>query len=416
MSAHTPVGATSLKDAFAALGTSRGRQDPYPLYEAIRAHGSAAWLKPGRLVVVGYEECARALRDPRLHVQDAKSYDASSPGWRAHSSLRAFTSSMLYSNPPDHNRLRTVVNFAFTPPKIHRLRSVIEEMTDRLLDRMAELGAGGSPVDLIGEFASRLPVAVISTMIGFPEADQVWFRDMASAVAVSTDGLGDAAALEQADAAMDEMSAYFAELVAHRRRDPRDDLVTLLTATHDRDRDRLGHDELMGTLMVLLTAGFETTSFLIGHGSMLALQQPGLAGRLRGEQDFAPGYVEEILRYEPPVHVTSRLAAADTELLGAPVPAGTRLTLILAAANRDARRFAEPDRFDPDRRDNKPLSFGAGGHFCLGAPLARLEAAIALPRLFARFPGLAADEPPVYRDRWVVRGLDTFPVAVGVGA
>ncbi|MFI1718232.1 cytochrome P450 [Streptomyces litmocidini] len=402
----------SLKEAFAELGTARGRQDPYPLYEAIRNHGAAAWLKPGRLVVTGYEECDRALRDTRLHVQDAAGYDATSPGWRDHSSLRAFTSSMLYSNPPDHTRLRAVAGFAFTPPKIRRLRSVVEEMADRLLDRMARLGADGSPVDLIAEYASRLPVAVISAMLGFPEEDQVWFRDMASTVAVSTDGFGDPAALERADRAMDDMTAYFTDLVDRRRRDPRDDLVTLLTQTHDDDPRRLGHDELMGTLMVLLTAGFETTSFLIGHGAMLAMERSSLAGRLRTEPDFAPAYVEEILRFEPPVHVTSRWAAADTELLGTSVPAGSRLTLILAAANRDPRRFADPARFDPDRPDNRPLSFGAGGHFCLGAPLARLEAALALPRLFARFPGLTATKPPVYRDRWVVRGLDTLPVAI----
>ncbi|MHC5705772.1 cytochrome P450 [Streptomyces tirandamycinicus] len=412
MSRHTIAPAPTLRDAFTALGTARGRQDPYPLYEAIRSHGDTAWLKPGRLVVVGYEECDRALRDTRLHVQDAAGYDATSPGWRDHSSLRAFTSSMLYSNPPDHARLRAVAGFAFAPPKIRRLRSVIEGMADRLLDRMAALGAGGSPVDLIAEFASRLPVAVISALLGFPEEDQVWFRDMASTVAVSTDGFGDPAALERADRAMDEMTAYFTELVDRRRRDPHDDLVTLLTRVHDGDPRRLGHDELMGTLMVLLTAGFETTSFLIGHGAMLALERTAFAGRLRAEPDFAPRYVEEILRFEPPVHVTSRRAATDTELLGAPVPAGTRLTLILAAANRDPRRFADPGRFDPDRPDNRPLSFGAGGHFCLGAPLARLEAQIALPRLFARFPRLAATEPPVYRDRWVVRGLDTFAVAV----
>ncbi|MEU1228923.1 cytochrome P450 [Streptomyces sp. NPDC005828] len=412
MRPHTTAAGPSLKDAWGGLATAAGRQDPYPFYEAIRAHGEATWLKPGRLVVVGYEECDRALRDSRLHVQDAASYDESAPGWREHSSLRAFTSSMLYSNPPDHTRLRAVAGFAFTPPRIRELRSVIEDMTDRLLDRMAGLGAGGSSVDVIAEFASRLPVAVISAMLGFPEEDQVWFRDMASTVAVSTDGFGDPAALERADRAMDEMTAYFTELVDRRRRDPRDDLVTLLTETHDGDPRRLGRDELMGTLMVLLTAGFETTSFLIGHGAMLAMEQRTFAERLRLEPDFASRYVEEILRFEPPVHVTSRWAAADTELLGAPVPAGTRLTLILAAANRDARRFADPARFDPDRPDNRPLSFGAGGHFCLGAPLARLEAAIALPRLFARFPGLAATEPPVYRDRWVVRGLDTFPVTV----
>ncbi|MGW7410709.1 cytochrome P450 [Streptomyces sp. NPDC054833] len=412
MRPRTAAGTTTAEEAWAALTTVSGRQDPYPWYEAVRAHGEAAWLGPGKLIVVGYEECDRALRDTRLHVQDAARYDASAPGWRDHSSLRAFTSSMLYSNPPDHTRLRAVAGFAFTPPKIRRLRSVIEEMTERLLDRMAGLGAAGSAVDLIAEFASRLPVAVISAMLGFPEQDQVWFRDMASTIAVSTDGFRDAAALERADRAMDEMTAYFADLAGRRRREPRDDLVTHLVNTHDEDPHRLGHDELMGTLMVLLTAGFETTSFLIGHGALLALARPAFAERLCADPDFVTGYVEEILRFEPPVHVTSRWAAADTELPGTAVPAGTRLTLILAAANRDARRFADPARFDPDRRDNRPLSFGAGGHFCLGAPLARLEAQLALPRLFARFPRLRATEPPVYRDRWVVRGLDTFPVAV----
>ncbi|MEU5090341.1 cytochrome P450 [Streptomyces sp. NPDC021356] len=412
MSRRPGATAPTAEGAWAALATVRGRQDPYPLYEAIRSEGQAVRIGPGKLVVVGYEECDRALRDTRLHVQDAARYDAGTPGWREHSSLRAFTSSMLYSNPPDHTRLRTVAGFAFTPPRIRELRSAIEEMTERLLDRMAALGTAGSAVDLIAEFASRLPVAVISTMLGFPEQDQVWFREMASAIAVSTDGFRDAAALERADRAMDEMTAYFAHLADRRRRDPHDDLVTHLVRTHDDDPERLGHDELMGTLMVLLTAGFETTSFLIGHGALLALEQPVLAERLRTEPDFVTGYVEEILRFEPPVHVTSRWAAADTELAGTAVPAGTRLTLILAAANRDARRFADPGRFDPDRSGNRPLSFGAGGHFCLGAPLARLEAQIALPRLFARFPGLAATEPPLYRDRWVVRGLDTFPVAV----
>ncbi|WP_445282544.1 cytochrome P450 [Streptomyces sp. DSM 118148] len=407
-----PGTTTTAEEAWAALATNRGRQDPYPMYEAVRSQGPAVWLGPEKLVVVGYEECDQALRDTRLHVQDAARYDASAPAWRDHSSLRAFTSSMLYSNPPDHTRLRAVVGFAFTPPKIRRLRSVIEEMTDRLLDRMAALGTTGAAVDLIAEFASRLPVAVISTMLGFPEQDQIWFRDMASTIAVSTDGFRDAAALERADRAMDEMTAYFTDLADRRRREPHDDLVTHLVHTHDDDPRRLGHDELMGTLMVLLTAGFETTSFLVGHGALLALQQPTLAERLRAEPDFVTGYVEEILRFEPPVHVTSRWAAADTELPGTAVPAGTRLTLILAAANRDARRFADPDRFDPDRRDNRPLSFGAGGHFCLGAPLARLEAQIALPRLFARFPRLTATEPPVYRDRWVVRGLEAFPVTV----
>jgi cytochrome P450 hydroxylase len=397
-------------EALAALGTRAGRQNPYPFYEAIRAHGNLVWAKKGRLVAVGYAECDRALREAKLLVQDGHSYDVIYPGWRAHSSIRGFTSSMLYSNPPDHGRLRGLVSAAFTPRKVAELRQVIEDMTDRLLDRMAGLGADSRAVDLIGEFASRLPIAVISELMGFPADDLVWFREMASAVAVSTDGFTDPAALVQADAAMDELSGYFGELLEHRRRRPADDIVTALARIHDSGGGRLNLDELMGTMMVLLTAGFETTSFLIGHGVMLALEEPSLADRLRADPEFVTGYVEEILRYEPPVHVTSRWASADLELPGMTVPAGTKVILVLAAGNRDPRRYPEPNRFDPKRQGSQPLSFGAGGHFCLGAPLARLEARIALPRLLDRFGGLTAAGTPVYRDRWVVRGLDTFPV------
>ncbi|MGP3632774.1 cytochrome P450 [Streptomyces sp. 24-1644] len=401
-------------EALDALGTVQGRQDPYPLYEAIRAHGQVVPTKPGRFVVVGHDACDRALREPALRVQDGRSYDVVFPSWRSHSSVRGFTSSMLYSNPPDHARLRQVASFAFTPPNVRRMHGVIEEMTDRLLERMAGLGSAGSPVDLISEFAARLPVAVISEMLGFPEKDQVWFRDMASRVAVATDGFTDPNALAGADAAMDEMNAYFAALLDRRRRAPADDLVTQLAHVHDSAPERLSHDELTGTMMVLLTAGFETTSFLIGHGAMLALEHSAYAARLRAEPDFADGYVEEILRFEPPVHVTSRWAAQDLDLLGVPVPAGSKLILILAAANRDPGRYPDPGRFDPGRDGSqvRPLSFGAGAHFCLGAPLARLEARIALPRLLRRFPRLTVSEPPVYRDRWVVRGFETFPVTV----
>lgn len=405
--------ALSLKKAFTALGTASGRQNPYPLYETIRAHGDLAWRGPGRMVITGYDACAQALRDTRLHVQDHTAFDAAYPGWRSHSSLRAFTSSMLYSNGPDHSRLRSMAGFAFTPPRVRDLAAIVEDMADRLLDRMAVLGAGGNPVDVIAEFASRLPIAVISAVLGFPEEEQVWFREMASTIAVSTDGFSNPTALDRADAAMDALASYFAELIERRRRSPADDLVTTLAAVHTDEPQRLSHEELMGNLMVLLTAGFETTSFLIGHGVMIALDHAPYARRLREDANFADTYVEEILRYEPPVHVTSRWAAQDTELQGTAVPRGTRLTLILAAANRDARRFKTPGCFEPGRGAPQPLSFGAGPHYCLGAPLARLEARIALPRLLRRFPSLSATAAPVYRDRWVVRGLDAYPLALG---
>lgn len=399
--------------AFAALGTPQGQENPYPLYEAIRAHGDLVSLKRDRMVAVGYDVCDRALRDARLAVHDETSYDVIYPEWRSHSSLRGFASSMLYRNAPDHDRLRGMVSADFTLRRVAGLRHVIQEMTDKLLDRMARICAGGEPTDLIGEFAARLPIAVISRILGFPEDDQVWFRRMAADVAVALDGLADLSRVQLADAAMDSLSGYFTQKVGDLRHYPADSLFNrLVRIYHDGATGPLS-PELTGNLMLLLTAGFETTSFLIGHGVMLALAHPEFAARLQAEDGFAARFVEEILRYEPPVQVTSRWAVTDMDLDDTAVPEGAKITLILGAANRDPGRFTHPNHFDPDRSGNQPLSFGAGSHFCLGAPLARLEAQVALAAVFSRFPRLAAAGPPVHRDRVVVRGLERLPVALG---
>jgi cytochrome P450 len=399
--------------AFEALGEAAGRLDPYPYYEAIRAHGGLVPVKKGSLVAVGYRECARVLREPALQVQDGTAFDRVYPRWRAHSSVSAFTDSMLYSNPPKHTRHRALVNADFTVQQVARMRPVVERMTARLLDRIEKLGAGGTPVNLMDEFASRLPMAVVSEMLGFDTDRQVWFRDVASAVAVSTDGFADPAALAVADTAMDELTAYFGEVIARKRGCPAADLVTSLVRVHDADPGRLSGGELVGNMMLLLTAGFETTAFLLGHGALMALGEPRHADRLRTEESFAAAYVEEVLRLEPPVHVTSRWADADLRLFGREVPRGSRVIVLLAAGNRDPRRFPDPHRFDPDRPAGQPLSFGGGIHFCLGAALARLEAQIALPMLVRRFPGLRLAGTATYRDRWVIRGLRTLPVTVG---
>ncbi|MBG0823437.1 cytochrome P450 [Planomonospora sp. ID91781] len=405
--------AVSPEEAMAALLSPEGRRDPYPRYEALRAHGDLVRIRPGLMAAVGYAVCARALRETRLQVQDAGSYDRALPGWRSHSSLRGWTDSMLYTNPPDHTRLRRLVSGAFTFRRVTALRPAIERMTGRLLDRMAELGAGGAPVDFMQEFAFRLPVGVIGALLGVPEDDQGWFRTAAADVTLALEGTTDASVLGTADKAMDELSAYFAGLIARRRRHPADDLISDLVRVHDTDGSRLGEHELTGNLVLLLSAGFDTTTHLLGHGLKLALEHPACAARLAAEPGFAEGHVEESLRFEPPVQATTRWAAADLDLLGTHVSAGTKVVILLAAGNRDPRRFDRPDVFDPERPDNQPLSFGGGAHFCLGAALARLEARIALPMLLRRFPGLAAAGPAVHRDRWLVRGHDAFPVTVG---
>ncbi|MEV3981725.1 cytochrome P450 [Nonomuraea sp. NPDC003560] len=393
----------------AALVAPEGRRDPYPLYELLRAHGPVVPVRPGLTVAVGYAEINRALRDNRLRVQDAAGYDHIYPAWRSHSSLRGYTDSMLYRNPPGHTQTRRLVSSGFTPARVAGMQESVERMVHRLLDRLADLGAGGTPVDYVAEFASRLPIAVISALIGVAEEDQKWFRQVASDLTIALEGITNVARLSIADKAMDELAGYFGELIDDRRRHPADDMLTALVRAHD-DGTRLSHDELVGNLMLLLTAGFETTSFLLGHGLRLAFEHPGQAARLRAEPGFATAYVEEVLRFEAPVQATSRWAETATDVSGVPVPGGTKVVLMLAAGNRDPRRFPDPARFDPDRPDVQPLSFGAGPHFCLGAPLSRMEARIALPLLLRRFPALSAAEPPDHRDRWVGRGLHRFLV------
>jgi cytochrome P450 len=398
--------------AVAALVTPAGRRNPYPLYERIREHGHLVRVKDGLSVAVGYEECARVLREPRLRVQDSASYDHVYPGWRSHSSLRGYTDSMLYRNPPDHSRMRRLVSGTFTHRRVTELRPAIAGMTGRLLDGMADLGADGSPVDFIASFASRLPIAVISALLGVPEEDQAWFRAVAADITVALEGITNPVGLARADAAMDDLAAYFTKLIGYRRRHPADDVLGDLAGVSDADQDRLSHDELVGNLMLMLTAGFETTSFLLGHSLLLAFEHPVFAARLRDDPGFAEGYVEEVLRFEPPVQATSRWAGADVDILGTAIASGTKVVVMLAAGNRDPRRFPSPGTFDPERENIQPLSFGGGGHFCLGAPLSRMEAQIALPMLLRRFPGLAAADDPVRRDTWVGRGLDRFPVTI----
>jgi cytochrome P450 hydroxylase len=280
---------------------------------------------------------------------------------------------------------------------------------------LAEAGGRGETVDFIAEFASRLPIAVISALLGVPEHDQAWFRRIAADVTIALEGTTDLKALSVADAAMQDLGDYFVALIERRRPEPAEDVVSALMHSA---AEPLSEQELVGNLMLLLTAGFETTSFLLGHCLWLAMRHRHYAARLRIEPEFAVGFVEETLRFETPVQATSRWAATGLTLLGHPVAAGTKVVLILGAANRDPRQFAEPGRFDPgrfgpNRGGVQPLSFGAGSHFCLGAPLSRMEAQIAMPRLLRRFPKLALAGAPSRRDTWVGRGLDGLPIVLG---
>jgi cytochrome P450 len=343
-----------------------------------------------------------------MRAYDAPLIDQQWSDWRANRAVSLFADSMLRQNPPNHTRMRRLASGVFTARRVSELRAVIEAQVDDLLD-----GLAGPEVDLMTDLAYPLPIAVITALLGVPAADRGMFRRLAEALTAVLEVRFSEEQASTAHAAALELEEYFDALVERRRRDPRDDLVTALAAAHDAGGDRLTGDELMGNLALLLVAGFETTTNLLGNGVVLLLDHPGEAKRLATDPGLAAAYVEEVLRVDSPVQLTERFAGHDAEVAGVEIPAGAELIVLLGAANRDPERFAEPERFVPDRPGNAPLSFGAGAHYCLGAPLARLEAQVALPALVRRFPDLELTERPVRRDRLTLRGWAALPVALG---
>lgn len=400
-------------DALALLMSPSGRVDPYPTYERLRAHGPVVQAGPVFYVVTGYAEADAILRDARFGVMDDDLRDQFLPGWRESPAVLSISRSMLRTNPPDHSRMRRLAAGAFTPRRIAAMRDVVEAQADRLVDGMLARGREGAPVDFMAEFAYPLPVGVICALLGVPAADRPLFRRWATDLTGVLEPEITPEELAVADRGAGELRDYFTELVAARRRAPADDLTTALVQAHDSDGDRLSGDELLANLIVLLVAGFETTTNLLGNGLVVLLDHPRDAAALREHPEFAPAYVEELLRYDSPVQLTSRMSTAPTRHGGVDLPAGSWLIVMLGAANRDPGRYPEPERFDPWRPQVHPLSFGAGPHYCLGAGLARLEAQVAFPLLLRRLPGLALAGPGERRVRLTLRGYATLPVTVG---
>ncbi|MFD6262588.1 cytochrome P450 [Micromonospora chalcea] len=386
-----------------------GRVDPYPTYERLRAHGPVVQAGPVFFVVTGYAEADAILRDARFGVMDDALRDQFMPGWRESPAILSISRSMLRTNPPDHSRMRRLAAGAFTPRRIAAMRDVVQTQADELIDAM--LAAEG-PVDFMAAFAYPLPVGVICALLGVPAADRPLFRRWATDLTGVLEPEITADELAVADRGAAELRAYFTELVATRRRAPADDLTTALVQAHD-GGDRLSGDELLANLIVLLVAGFETTTNLLGNGLVALLEHPRAAAALREQPEFAPGYVDELLRYDSPVQLTSRMSTAPARYGDVDLPPESWVIVMLGAANRDPRRYPEPARFDPWRPQVHPLSFGAGPHYCLGAALARLEAQVAFPLLLRRLPGLAVAGRPERRVRLTLRGHATLPVRVG---
>ncbi|NIH87874.1 cytochrome P450 family protein [Amycolatopsis granulosa] len=391
-------------------------QDPHALYRVLRAerpvrpaiarHGLRMWL------VSGYAEAKALLADPRLrkdadraHALFEKRLAAAGGSAGPDPSGSLLRRHLLNTDPPDHTRLRKLVGKAFTARTVARLRPRIERITDELLDAMAVQAR----VDLLDAFAYPLPITVICELLGIPEQERGEFREWSATLLNS----GSDESLHQAAGAM---AGYLTGLIEAKRAVPTQDLLSDLVHV-SAEGDQLSHQELVAMAFLLLVAGHETTVNLIANSVLSLLRHPDQLRLLRSDPSLLPGAIEEFLRFDGPINIaTLRFTAEPVRIGDAEIPAGEFVMISLIGANRDGLRFADPDRLDVTRPAGGHLAFGHGIHYCVGAPLARLEAEVALGRLLGRFPGIGLDGDPGelrWRESTLVHGLDTLPVVLG---
>jgi cytochrome P450 len=389
------------------------RESPYRQLARLRAgdpvHRSGAlqaW------VCTRYEDCLQILRDADTFSSDgrvARGQLADALQEQRRTSPLGEARTVLTTDPPDHTRLRGIVNRAFTARRVADLRSRIEAITQSLL---ADLPAGGE-FELMRGLAQPLPVIVIAELLGVPPEDRDRFKHWSNAIARTTSLLQSETIRDDARQATRELVAYFDAIVAARRREPRDDLVSALVQAEDEGR-QLTHDEVLAFAILLLVAGNETTTNLIGNGVIALAEHPDAQAQLRAQPGLLPGAVEEMLRYDSPVQGVVRFVRRPTTVGGVEFAAGDIVLAMIGGANRDPVQFPDPDRFDVARAENRHLSFGMGPHFCLGAPLARLEADVAFAALLERLPSLALGEGGAQRGgTFLLRGPEQVSLAIG---
>lgn len=393
------------------LASPAFKADPHPTYARLRDEApvfrtTIGWRRPA-WVVARYADVAALLRDPRFAKDPL---NVRGPGRRGAGPwippfLRPLTRNMLDLDAPDHTRLRALVQKAFTPRLLEGLRPRIERLVDELLTSALREPRG----ELIAQLALPVPLTIIAELLGVPPADQPRFHRWSERILSGTPDLRAVLVIP----AVRALFRYLRGLFARRRAEPRDDLVTALVQAEEAG-DRLSEDELLGMVFLLLAAGHETTVNLIGSGVLALLQHPAQRERWRGDPGLARSAVEELVRFTSPVEVaTERYAREELEIAGVPIRRGELVLGLIGSANRDAAQFAEPGVLDLSREPNRHLGFGVGMHYCLGAPLARLEAQIAIPALLARAPGLSLAVPPAalrWRKHVFLRGLRELPV------
>ena len=378
------------------------RADPWPFFARLREAHPVHRRPSGDWLLTRYDDCSGVLADPRCSSNPAHEAKPSegSPARREGSSL------LLFLDPPDHTRLRRLVSKAFTPRRVEALRPRIAELVDSLLDEVA----GERSFDVLAALGYPLPVIVICELMGVPKEDRNELKDWSTAASRLLDPDVEGDTLEQGLLGAMGLAGYFDSLFEERRKSPRDDLLSGLVAAEE-EGDRLSADELRAITVLLFIAGHETTMNLIGNGTYALLQNPDQLALVRDDPDVGRTAIEELLRYDGPVHATARVPTEDIEVGGTPIPKGDRMIVALGAANRDPAQFPDPDRLDVTRPDNRHLTFSHGIHFCLGASLARVEGQVAIPRLLQRFPDLQLAAEPSYREHLVLRGLTELRVS-----
>ena len=384
---------------------------PYPQYAALREAGPVFEHPFGFWLLTRYEDVSWLLRAGGLSVEDDKGADGPLRQLRESTygdrSPRADGLSMLDRDPPDHTRLRRLVSKAFTPRAVRELRPRVTDLVDGMLDAMERAGR----VDLVESLAFPLPFAVIAEMLGTPPSDHERIRELTGLVVRSLEPVIDPDLITAVAAANEELNGITAEMIAWKRANPADDLLTALINAED-DGAVLGEEELIAQTLLLYVAGHETTVNLIAGGTLALLRHPDQYARLRDTPDLVPNAVEELLRYDSPVQASRRVTLEPITVRGVEIPAGAFVMASLASANRD-ERFWGPDA-DEVRRDRENaqqhVSFGAGPHHCLGASLARLEACVAFERMAARFPDMVLDGAVVWNGRMNLRGPARLPV------
>jgi len=372
------------------------RQDPYPIYRELRSKDPVHRMRLVKAwALTRYEDVERVLRDDKRFCNGDRVL------------VKTIPLSLLDMDPPEHTRVRALVSKAFTPRAVGRLQGRIREIADRLLDEVA----GRRQFDVIAALGYPLPITVIAEMLGVRSQDMGVFEGWSNTLALAVDPILGGKQVKAIKRAAEQVYAYFEGIIAERRREPRDDMVTALM-TAEETGERLTHEEMLSVMLLILVAGNETTRNLIGNAVLALLRNPAQLQRLREDRGLLDPAVDELLRYDSPVQLDGRAAREDVEIGGKRIRAGDVVISVLGAANRDPDAFDEPESLDVGRRGNSHLSFGRGVHYCLGGPLAIMEARLALTGLLDRYSSLRLAVEPEYRQGVALRGVERLWIEV----